>query len=60
MMDYKSTAYILLMMASVGITGCNGRDRGHDRDHADEHRDQPRDTRPCDRDHDAHCDDRHR
>jgi len=60
MMAYKSAAGILMMMAAVGVTGCNGHDRDHDRNHADEHRDQQRDARPCDRDHDPHCDDRPR
>ena len=55
---YKSTAGILMMMAIGGVTGCNGGDRDHDRNHADERRDQPRDARPCDHDHDPHCDDR--
>ena len=60
MMNYKSAACIVLMMAAAAVTGCNGRDRGHDRERADEHRDEHRDVRPCDRDHDPHCDDRPR
>jgi hypothetical protein len=60
MTAYKSGAGILMMMAALGVTGCDRGDRGHDRDHADEHRDQQRDARPCDRDHDSHCDDRRR
>jgi hypothetical protein len=60
MMVYKSAAGILMMMAAVGVTGCNGRDRDHDRNHVDEHRDQQQDARPCDRDHDPHCDDKPR
>jgi hypothetical protein len=60
MMIYKSAAGILMMMAAVGVTGCNGRDRDHGRNPVDEHRDPPRDARPCDRDHDPHCDDRPR
>jgi hypothetical protein len=59
MMVLKSAAAILMMMAAVGVTGCNGRD-DHDRRHVDEHRDPPRDVRPCDRDHDPHCDERPR
>jgi hypothetical protein len=59
MLAYKSAAGILMMVAAVAITGCNGRD-DHDRRHVDEHRDPPRDVRPCDHDRDPHCDDRPR
>ena len=64
MIAFKSAAGVLVMMAAIGFTGCNGGDGRHDRDrpqdHADEHRDQPRDAPPSDRDHDAHRDDRSR
>jgi hypothetical protein len=53
-------AGILVIMAAVAGTGCNGPDRDHDRNRVDEHRDPQRDARPCDRDHDPHCDDRPR
>jgi hypothetical protein len=59
MMVLRSAAAILMMMAAVGVTGCNGHD-DHDRRHVDERRDPPRDVRPCDHDHDPHCDDRPR
>jgi hypothetical protein len=58
MMVLKSAAGICMLMAAVGVIGCNGHDRDHDRTHLDEHRDPPRDVRPCDHDHDPHCDDR--
>jgi hypothetical protein len=60
MKSYKSAAAILMVIAAVGFTGCNGRDRGHDRDRADEHRDPHLDNRPCDHVRDPHCDDRPR
>jgi len=60
MKDYKSAAVALVVIAAVGFSGCNGRDRGHDPEHVDEHRDQYRNDHPCDRDHDPHCDDRPR
>ena len=67
-MAYKSAAGVLMMMAAIGFTGCNGGDPRYDRDHAqdhpqdraDEHRDQPRDARPSDHDHDAPRDERPR
>jgi hypothetical protein len=60
MMVYKAAAGIFMMMAALAVTGCDRGDRDHDRNHADEHRDPPRDARPCDREHDPHCDDRPR
>ena len=59
-MKFYYSAAGMMMLAVVGVSGCNGRDHDHDRNHADEHRDAPRDAQPCDRDHDAHCDDRPR
>src|SRR6202046_519818 len=35
MMVYKSAAGILMRIAAVGVTGCNGGDRDHDRNNAD-------------------------
>jgi hypothetical protein len=59
MRRYKSAAAILVAIAAVGFTGCNGGDRGHDRERVIiEHRDPPRDEHPCDHDRDPHCDDR--
>jgi hypothetical protein len=59
MKTYKPAMAILLAIAVMGLSGCNGRDRGLDRDHADERRDHYRDDHPCDRNRDPHCDDRH-
>lgn len=69
----KPTLVLLFAFVIAGLSGCDGRDRGHDREHVDvtehvdvrEHVDEhpappPRDQRPCDRDHDPHCDDRPR
>jgi hypothetical protein len=62
MKSYKSAAAVLVVIAAMGFTGCNGRDRGHerDRDRVDEHRDPHWDNRPCDHVRDPHCDDRPR
>ena len=76
MKHLKPAFALLFALAFIGFSGCNGRDGGHEREHVDvtehvdvnehvdEHRDPPRDpprdARPCDRDHDPHCDDRQR
>jgi hypothetical protein len=75
MRSYKSAATVLVAIAALGFTGCNGGDRGHDRERVvertvveptvverpvDEHRDPRRDDRPCDHNRDPHCDDRPR
>lgn len=74
MRSYNSAA-VLLAVAALGFTGCNGRDRGHDHDRVVERtvveptvvehpvieqRDRHRDERPCDHVRDPRCDDRPR
>jgi hypothetical protein len=34
---YKSAAAVLVAIAALGFTGCNGRDRGHDQPRVVEH-----------------------
>lgn len=37
MQSYKSAVAVLVALAALGFTGCNGRDRGHDHERVDEH-----------------------